>query len=62
MAAAVAAHGPISVLVDAMTQLWRPYSGGVLKGCCNKVIDHAVLLVGYGATTTGEKYWIIKPV
>ena len=24
-------HGPLSVSVDAMTQLWWPYTGGILK-------------------------------
>ena len=32
LAAWLAAYGPVSILVDAMTQLWWPYSGGVMTG------------------------------
>jgi hypothetical protein len=57
---ALVAHGPLSILVDAMTQLWWPYKGGILSGCCNKEVDHAVLLVGYGTDTTAGPYWLVK--
>eukprot|EP01065_Artemidia_motanka_P023542 TRINITY_DN2817_c0_g1_i1.p1 TRINITY_DN2817_c0_g1~~TRINITY_DN2817_c0_g1_i1.p1 ORF type:complete len:787 (+),score=161.39 TRINITY_DN2817_c0_g1_i1:52-2361(+) len=59
MAAYVAQHGPLSVCVDAMTQLWWPYTGGIMTGCCNKACDHAVLIVGYGEDN-GQKFWLIK--
>ena len=59
MAQYVAEHGPISICVDAMTQLWWPYTGGIMKGCCNHATDHAVLIVGYGQEA-GTKYWTIK--
>jgi len=59
MAAYVAQYGPLSVSLDAMTQLWWPYKSGIMKGCCNKNPDHAVLIVGYGEEN-GEKYWLIK--
>jgi hypothetical protein len=42
-----------------MTQLWWPYTSGIMSGCCNKDIDHAVLLVGFGKED-GKQYWIIK--
>jgi Na+(H+)/acetate symporter ActP len=35
LAAWVAAYGPVSILVDAMTQLWWTYTGGIMTGCCN---------------------------
>lgn len=63
MAAYVASYGPISISLDAMTQLWWPYtdSSGVMTGCCNKEIDHAVLIVGYGVDTKSSiPYWLIK--
>ena len=67
MAAWVAKHGPISVLVDAMTPLWCvcralggvdrgcrwPYKGGIMGGCCNKDVDHGTLAA---AATTAD--WI----
>eukprot|EP01064_Diplonema_japonicum_P010937 TRINITY_DN1817_c0_g2_i1.p1 TRINITY_DN1817_c0_g2~~TRINITY_DN1817_c0_g2_i1.p1 ORF type:complete len:781 (+),score=216.57 TRINITY_DN1817_c0_g2_i1:53-2395(+) len=59
MAAAVAKYGPMSISLDAMTQLWWPYTGGIMTGCCNHAPDHAVLLVGYGVDQ-GTKYWLIK--
>ena len=46
-----------------MTQLWWPYNdaSGVMTGCCNKEVDHAVLIVGYGVSNNGSMpYWLIK--
>jgi len=59
MAAWVAKFGPLSVSIDAMTQLWWPYTGGIMTGCCNTELDHAVLVVGFGEEN-GQKYWLIK--
>jgi len=64
LAAFVAKYGPVSINVDAMAQLWQPYKGGIVSGCCNKATDHAVLIVGYGqgADSKGVQtpYWLIK--
>ena len=60
LAAYVATYGPISVSLDAMTQLWWPYASGVMTGCCNNDVDHAVLVVGFGTTPEGQDYWLIK--
>lgn len=59
MAAFVAKYGPVSIALDDMPQLWFPYKGGIMKGCCDKTATHAVLIVGYGEEA-GTKYWIIK--
>ena len=59
MAATVAKYGPVSIALDAMTQIWWPYKGGIVSNCCNKQADHAVLIVGYGIDN-GQKYWLIK--
>lgn len=56
--AALVTAGPVSVGVAAST--WLSYSEGIFDGC-NKdaTIDHAVLMVGYGAE--GELgYWKIR--
>jgi C1A family cysteine protease len=44
----VAQYGPVAINVDAMTQLWWSYKGGIMDGCCNKATDHAVLITGFG--------------
>lgn len=59
MAAFVAKFGPVSIALDDMPQLWFPYKGGVMTGCCDKTATHAVLIVGYGVENA-TKYWIIK--
>lgn len=62
---------PISVAVHGAwgdNNTFQLYKGGVLKSKCNGPghnpygpgPDHAVLLVGYGVTAQGEKYWRIK--
>ncbi|XP_073941135.1 cysteine proteinase 1-like [Choristoneura fumiferana] len=51
-------YGPLSIALDATDM--QMYSGGVLHPSeCENVMDHAVLLVGYGEEA-GTPYWIIK--
>eukprot|EP01119_Soliformovum_irregulare_P005859 TRINITY_DN175_c0_g2_i1.p1 TRINITY_DN175_c0_g2~~TRINITY_DN175_c0_g2_i1.p1 ORF type:complete len:335 (+),score=87.59 TRINITY_DN175_c0_g2_i1:95-1006(+) len=63
MATWLAAHGPISVAVDA-GGVWQFYMGGVLYAPCGTSLDHGVLLVGYGTETDildqNMPYWTIK--
>jgi len=56
MAAFVAKFGPVSIALDDMPQLWFPYKGGIMKGCCDKTATHAVLIV----SSPGKKCVIIK--
>lgn len=59
---AVALHGPVAVAIDASQPSFMSYSSGVYRDdkCSPMKLDHAVLLVGYGETETGDKYWIVK--
>ncbi|PSS04844.1 Oryzain alpha chain like [Actinidia chinensis var. chinensis] len=53
---------PISVGIDGGAIDFQLYTGGIYDGDCSDDpddIDHAVLVVGYGAES-GEEYWIIK--
>ncbi|MDO3398214.1 C1 family peptidase, partial [Nocardioides sp. SOB44] len=56
---AVATQGPVSVAVNA-DQL-QFYSQGIFNTSCSTVVNHGVLVVGYGTIdATGAQYWIIK--
>ncbi|CAM9194486.1 unnamed protein product [Heterosigma akashiwo] len=54
------AYGPISIGINATPMQF--YQGGVDEhsDCDPAGLDHGVLLVGFGTTSGGEKYWIIK--
>ncbi|XP_062136130.1 procathepsin L-like [Drosophila sulfurigaster albostrigata] len=54
LAHAVAEKGPIAVAVDARN--FQHYRGGIFNDRnCNKQVNHAVIVVGYGSD-----YWLIK--
>jgi len=57
--AAVAA-GPVSVAIDAAGIGFQLYFGGIMKHFCGTSLDHGVLTVGYGSSSSGEDYWILK--
>merc|ERR1712137_434392 len=59
MAAWLVNYGPLSISIDAMTDLWWAYTGGVLSTCNSVDVDHAVLAVGFGVAS-GQMYWIVK--
>ncbi|KAH9604230.1 hypothetical protein KSS87_001866 [Heliosperma pusillum] len=63
------ANQPVAVSIDASGQDMQFYSEvdnfasgfqGVYAGQCGTDLDHGVAAVGYGATTDGTKYWIVK--
>ena len=58
---AVAQVGPISIGVGAGNDAWFHYNSGIIDDAsvCKPNLDHAVLLVGYGAEA-GREYWIVK--
>lgn len=51
--------GPVAVSIEAGYR-WSFYHGGVMHACGkDAIIDHAVLLAGYGEDNS-EKYWLIQ--
>lgn len=59
-------QGPLSVLLDA-TQLqyyqsgiWNGHVDAMPVGCSKTSLNHAVLLVGYGVSEEGVKFWTVK--
>ncbi|KAF5270408.1 hypothetical protein FQR65_LT05596 [Abscondita terminalis] len=57
-------YGPITVGLDATHDSFRFYGGGIYyePNCRSSIeyLNHAVLLVGYGEETDGQKYWLIR--
>jgi C1A family cysteine protease len=56
--------GPVNIGISVPPDM-KPYKGGIYKptdyDCKFRVVGlHALLIVGYGKTDEGEKYWIVK--
>jgi len=56
------AQQPVSVAIQANTQSFQHYSGGIYSDInCGTQLDHGVLVVGYGTELLkGIDYWIVK--
>ncbi|KAG6517222.1 hypothetical protein ZIOFF_020602 [Zingiber officinale] len=55
------AKQPVSVAIEAGGgKDFQFYSQGVFTGNCGTDLDHGVAIIGYGATSDGMKYWIVK--
>jgi len=57
---AAVAKGPVSVAIDAAGLNFQLYFGGIMKHFCGTSLDHGVLVVGYGSSSSGEDFWILK--
>ncbi|XP_049528859.1 cathepsin L-like [Dermacentor silvarum] len=58
----VALVGPVCAFIDNRMPTFTFYSEGVYhdSGCSKDTMYQGVLIVGYGATEKGEKYWIVR--
>uniref|UniRef100_A0ACD5XDN1 Uncharacterized protein n=1 Tax=Avena sativa TaxID=4498 RepID=A0ACD5XDN1_AVESA len=54
------AHQPVSVVVDGGDIIFQSYAGGVMTGACGTEMDHGITAIGYGETSNGTKYWLLK--
>ncbi|EEA05278.1 papain family cysteine protease, putative [Cryptosporidium muris RN66] len=56
-------YGVIAVSVNSQLPGFHEYSGGIYKApkCSSREeLDHAVLLIGYGISDQGEKYYVMQ--
>lgn len=62
--AALMVKGPMAVSVDAESDAFRFYSGGIFyePDCATaaKDLNHAVIASGYGTAEDGTEYWLVK--
>ncbi|CAL5345157.1 unnamed protein product [Camellia sinensis] len=54
------ARQPVSVAIEGGGQNFHFYQSGVFSGPCGTKLDHAVTIIGYGTTTDGTNYWLVK--
>lgn len=54
------ASQPVSVAIEAGGNDFQFYSSGVFTGKCGTDVDHGVTVIGYGVSTDGKKYWLVK--
>ena len=58
---AAIAKGPTSVTVEADRTVFQSYRSGILNStACGTQLDHAITAVGYGTSSTGQDYYIVR--
>ena len=50
---------PISVALDASSDVFRQYESGVVTRGCGRMVNHAVIAIGYG-TEDGTDYFLVR--
>jgi len=55
-------QGPVAVGFDASHASFQMYSGGIYyePACSSSMLDHSLLVVGYGSAGAGRDYWIAQ--
>ncbi|MCH80817.1 xylem cysteine proteinase 1-like [Trifolium medium] len=53
------AQRPVAAQIASGPEI-RAYKGGIYSGPCGPSLNHAIVIVGYGISVYGQKYWIIK--
>jgi len=59
---AAVAKQPVRVMVDASHSSFQLYKSGIYYelDCSTTKLDHSMLVVGYGTSSAGKEYWIVK--
>jgi len=58
---AAVAQQPVSIAVSAGGANWQFYRSGIVPTAgCSTSLNHGVLATGYGVSTAGTPYWIVK--
>ncbi|CAG2173261.1 unnamed protein product [Oppiella nova] len=53
--------GPVALGIDASLKSFKLYSSGVyVDNTCHNPMNHGVVAAGYGVTSDGQEYWLIK--
>ncbi|KAJ4827921.1 Senescence-specific cysteine protease sag12, partial [Turnera subulata] len=53
-------HQPVSVAIEGSGYDFQFYKSGVFTGECGTYLNHAVTAIGYGTSSDGTKYWLLK--
>uniref|UniRef100_A0ACD5XAA9 Uncharacterized protein n=1 Tax=Avena sativa TaxID=4498 RepID=A0ACD5XAA9_AVESA len=57
---AAVASQPVLVDVYGGDMTFQFYKGGVMTGTCGSDLDHGIATIGYGTTSDGTKYLLLK--